>query len=471
MRKDYMGGWCLYDPCCSSSIVCSFLQALLSALKDAENPKEKNTIIVYIALANKPAPEFITGIEELIVDRDSDADPLLLAYGALASKVAPELHQHMVSFLTQKLMEAQSDDEFSTTHIIHSLGNTDSQHTIDTLLPYLKHTSMDIQLASVNALRWNINDQQVQNAFLEKLRSAYLTEEEVEAIAKTLIEGYKQPSASGRMGQKADIKISEEVVDALATAALQFNSPSLHQIVGQCIELFNQERLDNFVRDVNGMYTWSDSKQLLTNGRKRRGTDWDQYNSVYNLVEDYSTRRRDVITYPHHRAYIWGKTLGVSNLNAQIAAGGFSGVSSDGRKYKLFARGVVRGNAFRRSLTAVDAQILRQKDSSRIRWRIYAKVVGYTLVNQGGIESPGCRSRKWPLANSGNIRLFRFSYRVFIYVGYLHFSVQVNARLGVTFEVAFCERISKFEISAGLVPSATLTASAEASATLLVSKT
>ena len=208
----------------------------------------------------------------------------------------------MVSFLTQRLVEVQSDDEFSTTHIIHSLGNTDSQHTIDTLLPYLNHASMDVQLASVNALRWNINDEQVQNAFLEKLTSPYLTEEEVEAIAKTLIEGYKQPSASGRVGRLDNIRISEEVVDALATAALQFNSPSLHKIVSQCIELFNQAKLDSFVSDVNSMYTWTDSKRLLTNSRKRRGTDWDQSSSVYNLVEDYSTRRSDVTTYPHHCA-------------------------------------------------------------------------------------------------------------------------------------------------------------------------
>ena len=51
---------------------------------------------------------------------------------------------------------------------------------------------MDIQLASMNALRWNINDQRVQNAFLEKLTLPYQMEEEVEAVAKALIEEYKQ---------------------------------------------------------------------------------------------------------------------------------------------------------------------------------------------------------------------------------------------------------------------------------------
>ena len=68
-------------------------------------------------------------------------------------------------------------------------------------------------------------------------------EEEVEAVAKALIEEYKQLSASETIGHKVNINISEEVVNALATAVLHFNSHSLHKIVGQYIELFNRDRL------------------------------------------------------------------------------------------------------------------------------------------------------------------------------------------------------------------------------------
>ena len=69
--------------------------------------------------------------------------------------------------------------------------------------------------------------------------------------------------------------------------------------------------------------------------RHRRGSDWDEYNSDYNAVASYSSRRSDVLTYPQHRAYLYSKKIGMSKLYAQFAAGGFVGASNNRQKYKV----------------------------------------------------------------------------------------------------------------------------------------
>ena len=69
--------------------------------------------------------------------------------------------------------------------------------------------------------------------------------------------------------------------------------------------------------------------------RHRRDSDWDAYNSVYNAVASYSSRRSDVLMYPQHKAYLYSKKIGVSKLYALFAAGGFVGAADNGQKYKV----------------------------------------------------------------------------------------------------------------------------------------
>ena len=69
--------------------------------------------------------------------------------------------------------------------------------------------------------------------------------------------------------------------------------------------------------------------------RRRRGSDWDENNSDYDVVADYSSRKSDVLTYPLHKAYLYGKKIGISKLYAQFAAGVFVGAADNGQKYKV----------------------------------------------------------------------------------------------------------------------------------------
>ena len=77
------------------------------------------------------------------------------------------------------------------------------------------------------------------------------------------------------------------------------------------------------------------SLALVQAGRHRRGSDWDQYNPNYDIVASYQSRKKDVVNYPQHRAYIWGKKFGISKVYAHFGAGGFAGASNNGQKYKV----------------------------------------------------------------------------------------------------------------------------------------
>ena len=74
--------------------------------------------------------------------------------------------------------------------------------------------------------------------------------------------------------------------------------------------------------------------------RKRRGSDWDESNSDFDVVASYSSRRSDVITYPSHKAYIYGKRYGVSKVYAAFGIGGFAGIANNGQKYKVYTQDV-----------------------------------------------------------------------------------------------------------------------------------
>jgi len=61
-------------------------------------------------------------------------------------------------------------------------------------------------------------------------------------------------------------------------------------------------------------------KEQNVQGRERRGTDWDESNSDYNVVASQGSRAADVRRYTNHRAYIFGKTIGISKANIKIGA-------------------------------------------------------------------------------------------------------------------------------------------------------
>ena len=113
---------------------------------------------------------------------------------------------------------------------------------------------------------------------------------------------------------------SQELLNAIVSCAIKLENTNLYELLIKYLQKIDVDvevqlnllkQQDNYgevdrehISDPNGI----DSKI-------KRGTDWDKYDSDYDVVANYSQQRSDVITYPHHKAYIWGKTYGVAKLN------------------------------------------------------------------------------------------------------------------------------------------------------------
>ena len=439
------------------------MQALLAALDSAVDEEEQRSVVVYIAFTENPQPQMISELEHRIGDNTLSTDPLLLAYGALVAKASPDLQQRMTFFLLSRLPHAETNSS-SLVHYILSLGNTESHEVATSLTGYLHHPDPHVQLSSIHALRYATDDGLVQKALITLLSQSPVSDEQLATVLQSLLYGVEH--ASNNHLKKT---FNADLATALLASIMETENDKL------IIAFFS------YLRSINSL----ESRQLLkmmslhlttkqmdgsSNGtRLRRGSDWDQNDPIYNIVSPLATRIKDVKLYTKHKAYIWGRKVGVKHGNVQFAAGGFIGVSKAG-DYKVFGHSKAVGHAFGKTKTAVDFLVLREKSSSSTRTRLYAEIIGKTLLNINDVsKSTVCKKFSKPLYNSKKFTLLKFQYSVFLYVATLKVNVGVYVSLNSNLYVEFCEKKGSLTAEAGLVATITLEITAGATANLLVS--
>ena len=372
------------------------------------------------------------------------------------------MQQRAVHFLLDKLTSAEDSD--SLVHLIHSLGNSASDLTLDSLLDYANSENLEVQLAAIYALRKHTSNLVVQEAFVTILRNPNVQEDQIATITQTLNAGLEHIKSSGGADNEHS---NPELTVALVSAAMKIDNQELRDFVAQYLLNLKLDVGAKYAQALQSKYAEASVHGNNTHSRLRRGSDWDESNSLYDLVASYSSRVSDVNTYPHHRAYLWGKKFGVSKINAQFAAGGFAGINPSNVDYKMFGRAVAKGYAFGRSATGLDVRILNEKHSDNVHLELYVSVVGYVLVNYNQVWST-CYYKNWPLYDSSRYTLLSFSTSVFIYVGTLRFSITVTAEINVGASAQVCISLPT-DVSAALIPSLTLRAEGSASASLIVS--
>ena len=74
-------------------------------------------------------------------------------------------------------------------------------------------------------------------------------------------------------------------------------------------------------------------------------------------------RAADVRNYPNHRAYIWGKTLGISQANLN---GLFMGHHSTRPNLKIFGKPIAQANILCGSWTILHVEVLLEKTDSQL---------------------------------------------------------------------------------------------------------
>ena len=402
------------------------LQALLNVLLHASD-KEQDSVITHIAFTTNAHTDFIKELEALLTTETTKSDSLLLAYSALASTASSTSGQHrIVDFLKERLSQhMEVNDTSNTVHLLHALGNTGSERVIDLLLDYYWHSdSEEVKLAAIGGMRKLTGHKLVQDAFATILRSAK-DEAVVEEITKTLLLGLEYSHQVGVHMQE-----NTNLLNALVDSCLQHfsNSTQLHHLVHSYLQAVNtveSHRLAELLKEKTG----------LTRARRASTSDWDASSSLYNLIASKSARRSDVRTYPHHRAYLWGRKLGISKANVQLAAGVFAGTSSS-RRRKLFGKAIAKGTLFGRSRTIGEAYAEVRTFSKAVRVRIYAKIGGNVLANIVA-TSKCCLTRSRTLHSSRH-RIVRFKHSIFVYIGTIDFFVELNAYLTVKFRGQVC---------------------------------
>ena len=182
----------------------------------------------------------------------------------------------------------------------------------------------------------------------------------LEEILKILIDAYEN---------KILANPSEELINTTTNSAIQLKNPNLYELAAKYLHQLKLDgiNIDIYTDILKQQHNYRDLQyDHLSDMDKnysivKRGSDWDENNPDYNMVASYYHRRSDVIKFPKHKAYIWGKTFGVINLKMKVGVGGFAGIDikSSNVNYKLYARAAANINVFVKNYKIVDFEISR----------------------------------------------------------------------------------------------------------------
>ena len=447
------------------------IKVLLDALNAYTVSEEEKTLLINeIAMMKNPHLDFVRALKEYLYTTTDDmdiAEPLLLAFGALASRAPFEVEEFVVSSLMELGAKAKANEgTVNLTRIIPlilSMGNTGSKLVADSLLSYLDSTNKDIQIITLQALRKFTFNQQVLDR-LEQLLAEQNDEDILAAVIEVLVLGleYSTNFDTEHSDAHNDFLSHHPILTTLVMATLETNNTKFYALV------------QTFLKDLSG----EQANSLLDHffhSLSKRGTDWDANDSVYNLVASFSDRRSDVNRHQKHRAYIWGKRFGINEANLEVAAGGFGGISNDCNYIKAYGRAVAKGNVLSRSSTFADVLVDLRKTPTTIYGHVYVYLAGNTLADYSRnyqLSSRRCYNYARQLAER-RYRILRFSFSVFVYVGTIRFYVEMHATLSVGFDAQVCGQTAYTELvtaTAGLTPRIGATVGGGVTVNLLVSK-
>ena len=420
-----------------------------------------DSIIVLISTVSNAHIEFVRSLEQLLLtsarELEEESFGLLLSFGALASNAQSEVQYKVTSFLLglqETLVLTSTTDTTGLVHLILAMGNTGSVNVINDILSYVNSEIKELQQASIRALLKFTYLETVRSTLVEVL-DMHPDEETLILITHTIVKGHRYLADH-------DIEISPEanylLIQSLVLAVLRFNNTDLAMLVASYVE-------EQGFSMVNTLQS-----------RPKRGTShWNSSSSSeYNLVASLSSRQSDVTNYQKHTAYLYGKTLGISQANLKAAAGVFFGLSDDCEDMKGYAKFYAEANILSKKRSLADIQILLQKTDTIIHGKIYVEIAWNTLINEdrtvNGSNSTYCCTYSTSLTRN-RYPLIGFTYSIFIYVGTVDIDIHLYLGMEVKFDAQACASVSDYNLAsgtAGIVPQVKFSVEGSASVTLLV---
>ena len=316
---------------------------------DASSEAERVNIIAFIAFIRGAHPTLLEELEQQKTTAEDYLDPLFLAYGALASETTMASEQRIVSYLLCRLQQAPTNTTILV-HFIQALGNTGSNYALDTIVSNLNHSTLQVQLVSISAMRKLINNPLVEDLLLEMLQATPVRMEHVVEIAETLIAGFKYLDE-----KEVDYTPSLSLQMALVASTLQFGDVELAELVLSFVENFGDKGTNELVNVLKREIIYGKESSFQT--RVKRGTDWDEYNSYYDVVASHRSRAADVRNYPSHKAYIYGKRIGISKANLKFGAGVFMGINPSCPIFKAFGKVAAEANVLKWSWNIISGEV------------------------------------------------------------------------------------------------------------------
>ena len=395
-------------------------------------------IFTFVTFIRGAHPALLRELEQQIAKADDYLDPLLLVYGALASETTTASEQRIVSFLLSRLEQAPTNTTILV-HFIHALGNTGSYYALDTIVSYLNHSIVQVQLVSISAMRKLINNALVEDMLLVLLQATPVSIDHAAAITETLIAGYKYLDE-----KEIDYTPSLNLQKALVATTLQLGDVELAKIVLSFVENFNNHNTEKLANVLEQVIAAGSVEE-----RGRRGTDWDESNSDYDIVASNDSRVADVRNYPSHQAYIYSKTLGTSKANIKIGAGVFMGVTPGCPNFKAFQKVVVEANVLSKSWDIANAELLIEKRDEFLHAKLYFKFLGNVLTDYNfESNSTYCYRPSQTLYSTSRHRLFRIKFRIFVYVASLSLYLQPHVQAHLDSRQEVCTNTTGWRISA-----------------------
>ena len=402
-----------------------------------------------------------------IVDSvSSDDDEIILVLGALAKNNNFTIQKVIVNELLQRLNAILSYGNIkAVTTIMYGLGNSGSKLAISPLLAILKHNDIDIQISAIRSLASHLDQPDVQEAVINLLS----TDEDkiLEEILKALIEAFEN---------KVLVSPSKELLVAITNSAINLQNPNLYELFIKYLQQLKTNGIDVYLVLLKQQHNYGDlqndqiSDMNGNNSRVKRGSDWDQSHSDYDVVASYAQRRKDVVDYPDHRAYIWGKTFGVSKLNLKVGAGAFAGlhVTSTTIRSKFFAKLAAKVYVFGKTINVGEIESSHTTSGKIQSYKIYVKQ-GYHVDKSDIKQAEFGLNFKTTLSYSR--RIFNERWPIFVYVGtvnvYIQGSLSSGVSIGLSASAKLLPPIAKASIDTKL--SFGLRVSGGAYASLLVS--
>ena len=400
------------------------------------NEDERNALLYHLALIKNANLDLVNTVISSIRSND---DGIILVLGALARNNNITIEKVVVGELLKRLNTVlSSGSNEAVTTLIYALGNSGSKLAIFPLLSTLKFDDIDIQISAIRSLASHLDQPVVQQAIITLLP---LTDEDkiLEEILKILINAFEN---------KILTSPSEELLDAIIKSAIQLENPNLYELVAKYFHHLKLDGIDIYLDSLKQQHNYGEvqrdrvSDLHKNDSRVKRGSDWDENNSDYDVVASYSQRKNDVINYPSHKAYIYGKTFGVDKMKMKVGAGIFAGINVNitNAGFKFFAKAAAEVNVFGRTIDVVDMEASSYTQESMLAYKLYLKLGPSVRLNENKKIELKVDLVKYTTNVARSTEIFNFRWPIFVYVGTLN--VYIKGTVSTELNSVICASMS-----------------------------